>query len=521
MQRIINRFGEIEIKENIGILKMPYSHLEKEANLNNLVQSYISAINDFGLDNDLVIYSNDLTDDDNYFVMKFDLKNKRPFIDVRAFDFRQQLQIFLSIVELGRVNKNILWEKENFLLDFNTGKIQALLFEFDGFPLHYSKSAFEGVKSLLFLALTNLEKIDRKPNRSDFIDQSTKIIDFANVILNTSDLDELSSVIINTIEIETENQNEETENDANEKNSRKKLQFFKKKKPVETDLDFKEQLKRNLASKTISDEEEKPFTQKIADLILTPKGIVVLVLVFGVMLMLAYVVPSHLGGDADEEKELKINQQKTMEAYRTYIMGNKEKAYSDLDTIGYKNLREQDRKVLLKFYLDQGKYTKALEYDPDYAYTIGDKMIKEGNRSDLEKLAIASDNDILLFDLASLNKEYQTVINRAGKIGKISERRANEIVKAFFLTNQDKELEDFISALEKNENNENNVLALRTVQHEVYPIYQFYQEESDNYNSALKKKSNQSKIDELKQKRDERYKEIENNYTTVNYNTNS
>lgn len=543
LQRLINRYGEITVVENKGILKMPYTRLGEDANKSNLSEAYVNGVKKFGL-SDLIIYSTDLRDNGNYFEMEYDLKNKRPFIDVRSFQFVHQLSVFSSIVEIGRIenksNQQILWEKENFLFDTDTGKIRALIFEFEKFPLYIVKNSFEGVKALIFLALTNLERFEGKPRRSDFIDQSDKIIDFANKILVAKSIDDIEKIIDQTLEHEI-NLIKEKEKEEEQKQSKLKRKLFKRKKQDALErVDYKTELKKSLASTANVDtysEDNRSFSVRMADKILTPKGILILLGITGLLLVGAYVLPQFYGDDsaAIEAKKQQISD-KTMNAYRTYIMGDKEKAYADLDDIGYENLNENDKKVLLKFYLDQGKYTKALDNEPDYAYKIGDKLVNEGKKDDLEKIAVASDNKVLNFDLASINKEYQSVINRVNDLKQINERRANEIVKAYFLTNQETELEDFISAKEKQSEKENStellnqVTALRTVQQDMYNNYTTYRDLEKDYNGltkeldVAKKKKNTSEIQKLeskiataKQKRDEAYSQIEKGYTTVNY----
>ncbi|AQS42495.1 hypothetical protein LSG23_20535 (plasmid) [Bacillus velezensis] len=543
MQRLINRYGEINIVENKGILKMPYTRLGEDANKSNLSEAYIYGIKKFGM-SDLIIYSTDLRDNGNYFEMEYDLKNKRPFIDIRSFQFVHQLSVFSSIVEIGRMEnlskQQVLWEKENFLFDTDTGKVRALIFEFDKFPLYIVKNSFEGVKSLIFLALTNLERFEGKPRRSDFIDQSDKIIDFANKILISKSIDDIEKVIEQTLESEISFLREKEKEEEEKKSKLKKKLFSKKNQNNPERTDYKSQLKKTLASNSVVDSQiadNRSFSVRMADNILTPKGLIVLFGVASVLLVGAYILPHFYGSNsnAGEEERQKITTE-TMNAYRTYIMGDKEKAYAKLDDLGYENLDETDKKILLKFYLDQGKYTKALDNEPDYAYKIGDKLVNESKKDDLEKIAMASDSKVLNFDLASMNKEYQSVINRVNDLKHINERRANEIVKAYYLTNQETELEDFISAKEKQSEKENNnellnqITALRTVQQDMYNNYTSYRDLDKDYNSlskeldVAKKKKNTSEIQKLeskiitaKQKRDEAYSQIEKGYTTVNY----
>lgn len=550
MQRVINRYGEIIILGNEGVFKIPYSKLNPSATKESLSLAYIQGIEKFGM-SELIIYSTELQNDGDYFEMKYDLRNKKPFIDVRAFKFSQQLIIFNSLIELGKMElktkQHILWEKENFLFDTQSFNIKALLFGYEGFPLHIKRNYVDGIRTLIFIGLTTLDKISEKPKRSDFIDQSDKVIAFAEAILNSKTLEDIEQAIEKAI-------NEEVttiESKEEEKKSGKfKKKFFgKRKKKEEEKVDYKDQLKQSLKSggnqNQQLEEDNRPMGAKIADKILTPKGGIITLCMFAVLGFGAYYYPT-LATNNNAELEAKEKQEikdKTIDSYRSYISGNKEKAYADLDHIGYNNLDEKDKKVLIDFYLEQGKYTKALKTEPDSAYRIGDKFVKKiskqekkESKEDFEKIAVASDDKVLKFDLATINKEYQSVINMAGSLKKINERRANEIVKAYYLTNQESELETFIKEKEKSAKKKediastNELMALTQIQQQLHNDYTKYSQLQDEFNKLKteldnanknnevdKAKELQAKLDGVKGRKDNAYKQLQNRYITVNY----
>lgn len=553
MQRVINRYGEIIISGNEGVYKIPYSKLSPSATKDSLSLAYIQGIEKFGM-SELFIYSTDLRNNGDYFEMEYDLRNKKPFIDVRFYDFSQQLLIFNSLIELGKMeiktNQRILWEKENFLFDTQSFNIKALLFEYEGFPLHIKRSYVDGIRSLIFIGLTTLDKISTKPKRNDFINQSDKVIAFAEAILNSKTLEDIEQAIEKAINEEvTKIENKEEEKEKKSGKFKKKFFGKGKKKEKKEQVDYKDQLKQSLKTSGNSnqqlEEDTRPMGVKIADKILTPKGGIITISMLAVLTFGAYYYPT-LATNNNTELEAKEKQEikdKTIASYRSYISGNKEKAYADLDHIGYDNLDEKDKKVLIDFYLEQGKYTKALKTEPDSAYRIGDKFVKkiskqekQESKEDFEKIVIASDDKVLKFDLATINKEYQSVINIAGSLKKINERRANELVKAYYLTNQEAELETFIREKEKKARKTedialtNELMALTQIQQQLNNDYKNYSQLEGEFNKLKKELDNatknnegdkakelQTKLDGVKGRKDNAYKQLQNRYITVNY----
>src|SRR5699024_6197651 len=191
------------------------------------------------------------------------------------------------------------------------------------------------------------------------------------------------------------------------------------------------------------------------DKITSPKGLIGVV----ALLMFIGVVSTLLGNQstqADQEKKKKeeMNQQnKILDVYRIYANANtdkqRKKAYAKMDALDYNKMTDKDKKIAINWYIKQDKLAKAVRLDNESAYQVGDKLVED--EKGLEKLKkVASQierNPVVEFDIASIEKEYQTMIENNNI--HFNERRASEIVEAYLMTNQKNELETFIKKVQQ------------------------------------------------------------------------
>ena len=77
---------------------------------------------------------------------------------------------------------------------------------------------------------------------------------------------------------------------------------------------------------------------------------------------------------------------------------------------------------------------------------------------------------MLTFDVATVNREYQAVIQYYPDLTQTNDRRGNELVRAYFLTNQPDELEKLIASFETGKKGETNPTSylLRQIQQNLY-----------------------------------------------------
>lgn len=477
MQRTINRYGEFTVTENKGILKTMYQNLDPLITVDIIQKNYVDKIEKLGFSSNILVIQHFSKVYDGI-EFTYSLKNKLPYIDIRGLQFNEQLVLFKSLISVATLSEKhntvMLWEKENFLIDTETDSIKALLFEFEGYPIHFRQDNHNGLKNMILLGLTNLQKITGMPKRINFIDQSDNMIQFANHLLLCKNNEEIEYLIDQSILHEEEIRLTRM-SEIEQKRKFKRLR--KKEDTLPLTVDYKRLMKQQLVSagstKDKVVEDNRRITLKLADKLMSPKGLIILTVILGFLVTFVFsILPNMLEGqNKTQTAELVKIKDKTTNSYRYYVQGNKEKAYAVLDGIGYENLpTEKDRKVLIQYYIEQDKFTKALTTDKKSAYQIGDHLITKNRIEELKKLEEITKNKVLTFDVATVNREYQAVIQYYPDLTQTNDRRGNELVRAYFLTNQPDELEKLIASFETGKKGETNPTSylLRQIQQNLY-----------------------------------------------------
>lgn len=477
MQRTINRYGEFTVTENKGILKTMYQNLDPLITVDIIQKNYVDKIEKLGFSSNILVIQHFSKVYDGI-EFTYSLKNKLPYIDIRGLQFNEQLVLFKSLISVATLSEKhntvMLWEKENFLIDTETDSIKALLFEFEGYPIHFRQDNHNGLKNMILLGLTNLQKITGMPKRINFIDQSDNMIQFANQLLLCKNNEEIEYLIDQSILHEEEIRLTRM-SEIEQKRKFKRLR--KKEDNLPLTVDYKRLMKQQLVSAGSSKdkvvEDNRRITLKLADKLMSPKGLIILTVVLGFLVTFVFsILPNMLEGqNKTQTAELVKIKDKTTNSYRYYVQGNKEKAYAVLDGIGYEKLpTEKDRKVLIQYYIEQDKFTKALTTDKNSAYQIGDHLITKNRIEELKKLEEITKNKVLTFDVATVNREYQAVIQYYPDLTQTNDRRGNELVRAYFLTNQPDELEKLIASFETGKKGETNPTSylLRQIQQNLY-----------------------------------------------------
>jgi len=453
MMKNINRFGEIDYDKNEALITMPFLRIGTES-IEELEESYRQTIKRIDY-TDFFLYANSLVSVRDRLQMSFDIEGTADFHHIHRVSFENMLPYLYSMVDIAEQDVNVLWEKNNFVLDLNEQKVKAFLFEFDGYALYKKDSNLEGLKELILLALTKNHAILGKPKRADFIEQTEQVFQFAEDVIRSKSVEEIRSIIQSyESDINYRIAREEAAIAEKEKNSkwlRIKNKLLKQ-KPKNNDS-RESQLKKDLSyysnHQASSTKENKSFLDKMT----TPRGMGITIGILVVIMISSLIIdPDGLQASGDEQKvnemENEIQEQnEVLSAYRLYLEGSdesKQKAYAKLDKLNYNELSEEDQDVLIQWYLEQSKFSKAIATDKSSAYTVGDYLIKQDNglESLKEVLNQVGDINVLIFDIATLEGEHQTMIEHRNI--KYNERRAKELAKAYALTNQIGDLETFM-----------------------------------------------------------------------------
>lgn len=463
----INRFGEVYYDKNEALVTMPFIRLNTEE-IELLEENYRMKVKEMEHP-DTFVYAHQFSTIRDRIQMSFDLDNCVDFHNIHKIKLKDMLPYLYSMVEMAKIDANVLWQRNNMIIDLTEKRVKGLLFEFEGFKIYKNDNAVDGLKELILLALTKNTSIIAKPKRADFIEQTNEVFQFSDDIVSSKTVEEVENVIkayereLEYQEIKKEKEKEEKKEKSFIYNMKDKLKSKKKeKKPTEK---LKEQLNNEVENKS-----ENKKTNSLMDKITTPVGMISSLLV---VLLIGFLFTQTLSGDAStevNEVESKLTQQdKILDAYRLYITNDEEKqkeAFAKLDAMGYENLPEKDKDTLIDWYIEQEQYTKAITLNPESAYKISDKIIIENEddleqaKSQLENLQSSfQNNKVLNFDIAGLEDNYQGMIENS-KLEKYNEKRSQKIVKAYVLTNQVEELKELI----KEYNDEEDQTSYETLQ---------------------------------------------------------
>lgn len=458
--KILNRFGEVHYEKNESIVTMPFNRLSIEEP-EILEENYVSKVKEMDYP-DTFVYADHFSSIRDRLQISYDLNGCVDFHQIHKYKLKDMIPFLKSMVELAKQDVEVLWQKENIVIDLREQRVKALIFNFEGFKIYKQDNAVDGLKELILLALTNKKNIIAKPKRADFIEKTNEVYQFSDDILSCKTVDEISGAI-QSYQREIDYQALLAEQDKAEKREKSKLfamkeKFTPKKKQVSPDDQMKQALKEQASTK----EGKNKSTENLLDKLTSP---VSMISIIGVLVVFGFFFAATdftTGASSDEEEAQKELAQKeeVLEAYRLYISGDEEnidRAYAKLDAIGYSNLPSKDKKTLINWYINQEQYTKAmtLEAESDVKISNAISTNNEDNpnavKSELETLQASFDNsDVFKFDLANMEDNYQGMVE-SSHLTNYDEDRANLAVKAFVLTNQVGELDNLIDDYKEDE----------------------------------------------------------------------
>lgn len=518
----INRNGEMEFNQNEVSYFATVSNFKRPTvTAEDLSDSYEKMLDELNY-SDSVAHIVNIRAVGKYIYFDYVQNETSSFQTIRSFPFEKQMQFFRSLVDIGKLQKEkgtqILWKTDNFLISHEEGneRIKAILHSFGDFKVYDNTDEFVGVRKIILSALTKLNNITGKPNRADFINKSDEVISFAEELFTSNDLNDIELVIQAKLD-EFERQREEREEEERlklEEKSNKKGKFFNKKKTkLKEDtpkrLSSKEYLKQNL-NKSVDSNSDKPkkkfsLTNIKKWLFSSPLNMGIFIVALLVMFLLVNTIASNSSGKSEDEKQLKQERKvknETLNVYQEYINGNKKKAHDKFANMKYNELpTKEDKKIYVKWLIEDEKYTRALKLDNDVAYELGNKINKD-NIDDIKKINGNNSNKVLTFFIASYDKDFQTQIDLANDVNLKDENVANKLAQAYTLSNQEDEFESFIKKKEKELDSDDKALKNLHSTKQYYSNEKMeYEDDKKEMDKAKKEVSEKSKaVDKAKNK---------------------
>lgn len=511
----INHFGEIDVTEDDLVYFSPVTEFNNiNVEPDELKRDYSSFIDHLNY-NELLAPINDITSKGKYIEFHFHQENTTFYHTIRNLEFEKQLNYFRSLVEISKLQKEhniqILWQIENFVISHeeNDEKVRALLYEFsDDFKVYDNTNSLTGLKNLILMGLTKLNSIIGKPNKADFINKSEEVIDFAQEVLKSENVEEIESNInhrIDFIEQKKEEEKERVRQEELEHQKKKKLlkkpkkSKYKEKPKLNSKEQIKEKLKQQYnGSKTNGEKKKKDFSiNGIKNAMFSStRNTIISVIVMLLIVVLVMSLPTLGKNNSKEKEQAKQEQQinnKLTTIYREYINDNKDKAHQKMFALNYNKIPEnEDKKVYLKWLIEDKKYTKALDLNKNVAYTIG-KDINKKNIDELKKINSGDNYKVLTFFIADYDHKFQTMIENEKYVDLKRKDVANKLAQAYVLSNQNSDLKKKVDKIEKDKGSSSQEYKnLNSAQ-------QYYETNNEDLEKKLnEKKKAQDEVDEAK-----------------------
>lgn len=437
----INKQGNIEISHNQMKYRMPLSEIRSSLNVDvdsKEVEKSLKRKLKLIEDTPYYLIPHQIETIHTNIVFYYDLTNYQSFLTLREIPFEDKLKYFISLIEIAKKQEEakVLWDRLNFVVDIHEENVKAVIFETDHMPILEKTEPFQGVKELIIISLTTLDKLYGKPKRSDFLEKSNEVIQFAETVLKIEDLEDLEHYI-NTKHLELETSDHEEEASQEESNKKK---FLNKKD------EKKLQKKKPISSKQIKKKDTKKNKK-------SSKFLVVMMSALIVVAFIANFALSSLAEQNDEDKQVQDNHKSEkiepetiepqsstakeyeddlLKAYRYSLNKEPQKAIEILENIGYGQLSEEDQNIMLNIYNETGQLQKMLDLNPNKAKEIVNEVIANEETDKLIEVQkeMETSNPYVDFEVAVLKQDSKKVISLKDQV-ELNGRKEQQIVDAY------------------------------------------------------------------------------------------
>lgn len=439
MRTPINKYGNFEIEQNILKYRLPIEEVGTE-DITVIEKNFKRKVKEIET-SPYYIYPIDIQIVNSSLILFYELIHYKSFDYLRQLTFYEKIKYFTSFVEIAKNQEHtkILWDRFNFVVDTHQENLKAILFETEDIKIYEETDALEGAKKLILMSMTYLNKIIGKPKRADFIEQQEDIIHFAEVLLKIDNLQDLEDFIY-TKRIEYEHGQIPSGNSSEKNEKKESVKSFSIPKILRSK---NKKTKKKPVLNNPHTFPKKANNKKKIDKMYIFGGIAI---VIGIVLNMGVLTPPEKASTTAKNSEITTNYNKEnspnvtdpqyheqlLEAYRYSLINENEKAISILESIGYENLSDEDRKAMLNIYESAEQYHKIIDLEPDRAKDLVNQLVANSKFEELKKIKenMVTSNPYVDFEVAYLNENYELVIKLQDQV-ELTGRREQQILTAY------------------------------------------------------------------------------------------
>lgn len=447
-----NKYGNFTFDENGAIFQIPTEHLKNDDPA-TIERDFKRFVTDHPLQNQLLV-PNEVSNQGRYTILKYELYKLHDFSHLFELKLEDKLDYYRSLVSIAIAEQNgqitLPWERSNIILDTHERNIKVLLYQTDSIPIYNDeeRSIVKCVRDLILVSMTRLNKILTIPKLPDLLEHNEINKEFCQAMYHIDNLDDMLYLIQDT-ELRLMEQN--TEEDLNEemesKSTKKKRFFLKKDKPT--------------SGKKASVPRAADSTKKKSKLNRFEKKHYILLAVVLVALIINYASGSDSKKNVEfGEFEIKdgatstyfnssSNQAVTkslVNAYRLSYSGQRDKAYTVLQTINVRDLSTSDLPMIIEVYDSQNDLSTLLDENPvpEMANQVITYLIKNDSLKKLVEIHQEMDtsNPYIEFETAYLEREYDKVIELHQNVS-LNGRKEGQIVESYLQLGKIQEATEF------------------------------------------------------------------------------
>ena len=490
IRTIANRVGTIEIDQNAFYFLQPLSAFKTEE-MEQIERAYEKQMQQVTGD-PTFLSAQEISFQSGQVRFEYDLTDLHSFNALKAMEFEDKLTYYLSLVQLARQSKiNILWQKENFVLNKEASLLHVMVAENDVMPLSHEKDRLTGVKELIIISLTRLNQVYGRPRRTDFLEQSDEVIRFAETIyLRLQSLEEMEAYISDVFNrVEEQKKAKQQELELTKQNQTKwSVTMASLRESLQRLPSFNKQPKENHTKPTTGGN-KKLFVGVAA----------VLLAAFGLNVVLTQATENAQGTEPEEANDVELN---LTDVYREGLLGDTDGVLESLESVDYSELQVADQEVLNRLYIKQGEYEKALRNQPELIGTIAEQLSRDEDVKGLENLQETTDepSEVIEFELAAVKEEWTRIIELRNQV-ELTDRRVETVLSAFIA---EKDFQGAKGFLEKHElTDEKFISSVLEAEKEALQLEEL-QAEKQKLEEAIEKENDKK----ASKKAEERLKEI-------------